>query len=276
MLQSDFGRIDGSISAMYGVAYTVNNELTISDLSHDVPTYDVHRAAYQLYQTIQYWPKGTVFVSVVNPSSKEKHRRVICRTKNGRYIVAPDNGTFTYIDAYIGIDEVRELGELQQKIPESSNSHTFLGRDIYVYNGALLASGDVRFRNMGTRISENKVQRFPVILPKIDTSSVEGTIDMIDTRFGSLWTNLPERYINSLAIRYGDTVNLQITNKDKTILNTDVLFSGSFGDVAVGEPVAYINSLQNIGIGLNQASFSDKYPVEYGPDWHIKISKRKR
>ena len=49
---------------MYGVAYTVNIE--INNLTHDIP-YDIWVASYRLYQTVKYWPKDTVFVSVVDP-----------------------------------------------------------------------------------------------------------------------------------------------------------------------------------------------------------------
>ena len=37
IFQSDFGRADGAVSAMYGVAYSVCSELKISDLTHEIP-----------------------------------------------------------------------------------------------------------------------------------------------------------------------------------------------------------------------------------------------
>ena len=37
ILQSDFGRADGAVSAMYGVANCVNPEIRIYDLTHDIP-----------------------------------------------------------------------------------------------------------------------------------------------------------------------------------------------------------------------------------------------
>ena len=57
ILQSDFGTADGAVSAMYGVAYGVNQDLNISDLTHEIPQYDIWEASYRLIQTVSYWPK---------------------------------------------------------------------------------------------------------------------------------------------------------------------------------------------------------------------------
>ncbi len=48
IFQSDFGRADGAVSAMYGVAYSVCSELKISDLTHEIPQYDIWEASYRL------------------------------------------------------------------------------------------------------------------------------------------------------------------------------------------------------------------------------------
>ena len=68
IFQSDFGRADGAVSAMYGVAYCVCGDLKISDLTHEIPQYDIWEASYRLIQTVSYWPEGAVFVSVVDPT----------------------------------------------------------------------------------------------------------------------------------------------------------------------------------------------------------------
>lgn len=67
VFQSDFGLVDGAVSAMYGVAYTVEPRLNIHDLTHDITPYNIWEASYRLIQTIRYWPQGTIFVSVVDP-----------------------------------------------------------------------------------------------------------------------------------------------------------------------------------------------------------------
>ena len=107
IFQSDFGRADGAVSAMYGVAYSVCSELKISDLTHEIPQYDIWEASYRLIQTVSYWPEGTVFVSVVDPGVGSTRRSIVVRTKGGQYVVTPDNGTLTHIKRLCGIEEAR-------------------------------------------------------------------------------------------------------------------------------------------------------------------------
>ena len=68
---------DGAVSAMYGVAYTVDSELRVFDLTHEIEPYSIWDASYRLIQTVAYWPEGSVFVSVVDPgvgSRPAEHR----------------------------------------------------------------------------------------------------------------------------------------------------------------------------------------------------------
>ena len=86
IFQSDFGRADGAVSAMYGVAYSVCRDLKISDLTHEIPQYDIWEASYRLIQTVSYWPEGAVFVSVVDPGVGSTRRSIVARTEGGQYV----------------------------------------------------------------------------------------------------------------------------------------------------------------------------------------------
>src|SRR5689334_2896660 len=67
VFQSDFGLKDGAVSAMKGVATTIAPNLKIYDLTHEIPAYNIWESGYRLQQTAEFWPSGTVFVSVVDP-----------------------------------------------------------------------------------------------------------------------------------------------------------------------------------------------------------------
>ena len=111
VFQTDFGLVDGAVSAMYGVAYSVEPSLRIHDLTHDITPYNVWEASYRLIQTINYWPEGSVFVSVVDPGVGSDRKSIVAKTKSGRYIVTPDNGTLTHVIRFEGIESVREIDE---------------------------------------------------------------------------------------------------------------------------------------------------------------------
>ena len=74
VFQTDFGTKDGAVSAMKGVATSVDASLKLYDLTHDIPAYNIWEAAYRLDQTVPYWPAGTVFVSVVDPGVGTERR----------------------------------------------------------------------------------------------------------------------------------------------------------------------------------------------------------
>ena len=145
VIQTDFGLADGAVSAMYGVAFNVDPELGVYNLTHEIPQYNIWEASYRLYQTVQYWPKETVFVSVVDPGVGTKRLSVVVKTADGHYIVTPDNGTLTHINESIGIVAVRQIDERVNRLPNSGESYTFHGRDVYVYTAARLAAGVISF-----------------------------------------------------------------------------------------------------------------------------------
>ena len=82
VLQSDFGLVDGAVSAMEGVALSVCEDLKIHHLTHDITPYNIFEASYRLFQTIEYWPENVVFVSVVDPGVGSKRKSVVAHTVN--------------------------------------------------------------------------------------------------------------------------------------------------------------------------------------------------
>jgi len=160
VLQTDFGTSDGAVSAMRGVAYGVDPKLTVADLTHNIPDYDIWVGGYRLFQTANYWPEGTVFVSVIDPGVGTSRKSVVLKTKGGRYFVGPDNGQFTLIAERDGVAELREIDEKVNRLAGSGESYTFHGRDVYAYVGARLASGAITYVNRWARPlpSESVVQ----------------------------------------------------------------------------------------------------------------------
>jgi S-adenosylmethionine hydrolase len=273
VLQTDFGLGDGAVSAMYGVAHTVSDDITIDDLTHEIPPYDIWAASYRLYQTVKYWPKGTVFVSVVDPGVGSTRRSIAAKTSSGHYIITPDNGSLTHILHYQGIDEIRTIDEIKSRLPHSEESHTFHGRDIYAYNGARLASGEITFAELGSIVSAETIETLPIIEATVNQQLLEGSIDVLDVRFGSLWTNIPLAFLKQADIQHDDQLQVTIYHQKKKVYQNIMKFAKSFADVNIGEPLVYVNSLVNIGVAVNQDSFSKLYHIGTGTDWTIQLRK---
>ena len=276
ILQSDFGYADGAVSAMYGVAQGVCPELRVFDLTHDIPQYDIWEASYRLIQTVSYWPKGSVFVSVVDPGVGSTRRSIGVKTAEGQYIITPDNGTLTHIKRMCGIVEARVIDERINRLPNSGESYTFHGRDIYAYTGARLASGIITFEQVGPAVPVDSVIELPVIEARKEEETVTGTIDVLDVRFGSLWTNISRELFAQLGIQHGGRVEVTITNDTRTLYKNIMVYAKSFADVNVGEPLLYINSLDCVAVAINQGSFSKAYNIGTGITWRITLRKAPR
>ncbi|MFG6150553.1 SAM hydrolase/SAM-dependent halogenase family protein [Halobacillus sp. B23F22_1] len=269
VLQSDFGISDGAVSAMHGVANSVDHELKIFDLTHDIPPYDIWDASYRLWQTVTYWTKGTVFVSVVDPGVGSTRRSVAVETGSGQYVITPDNGSLTHISRTEGIVAVREIDESINRLPKSGESYTFHGRDIYAYTGARLASGVISFEGVGPELPISSIVQLPVKEARAEEDKVEGMVDILDIRFGNLWTNISRELFKTLAIPYGGTIEVEIKHDGRSIYKNMMTFGRSFADTHKGEPLVYINSLDNMAVAINQGSFAKAYDIRTGSNWVV-------
>ena len=276
VLQTDFGLGDGAVSAMYGVAYSVSEDLMVADLTHEIPQYDIWEASYRLIQTVAYWPKGTVFVSVVDPGVGSTRRSIAVETVTGQYIITPDNGTLTHVKKMIGIREARVIDESVNRLPNSGESYTFHGRDVYVYTGARLASGIIDFAGVGPEADKESVIELPTVDAVYDGEKVCGTIDVLDVRFGSLWTNISRETFRKLGVEYGGRVEIVIENETRILYKNILVFAESFAKVSVGEALVYINSLDNIAVAINQGSFARAYSIGTGTNWRITVRRAPR
>lgn len=273
IFQSDFGTADGAVSAMYGVAYSVSKDINLFNLTHDIPQYNIWEASYRLIQTVSYWPEGSVFVSVVDPGVGSNRKSIAVKTKSGQYIITPDNGTLTHIKRVLGIVEAREIDEKVNRLPNSGASYTFHGRDIYAYTGARLAAGVIDFEGVGPEIEVKDIVELPVVESTKTKDVVTGTIDVLDVRFGSLWTNISRELFASIGIKYGDRVEVSIKNDTREVYRNIMTYATSFAEVHVGETLVYVNSLDNLAVAINQGSFSKAYNIQTGTNWIISIRK---
>lgn len=271
VLQTDFGKGDGAVSAMYGVALCVDSDLKIFDLTHDIPQFNIWEGSYRLYQTISYWPAGTVFVSVVDPGVGTDRLSIVVKTKQNQYVITPDNGTLTHIKQSIGIVAVRQIDEKVNRLPRSGESYTFHGRDVYAYTGARLAAGVISFEEVGPELNVDDIVELPNPLPSLEDGIVHGNIDILDIRFGNLWTNIPRELFLKAGIQYGDSLEVTIANDTQQVYKNIMTFGRSFADSRLGEPLLYVNSLDKLGVAINQGSFAKAYHIEMGYKWKISI-----
>lgn len=270
VFQSDFGLKDGAVSAMKGVAMGVDEKLRLFDLTHEIPAYNIWDAAYRLEQTVPYWPAGTVFVSVVDPGVGTERLSVVMKTKTGHFIVTPDNGTLTLVAESLGIDSLRQIDESINRRQGSAASYTFHGRDVYAYTAARLASGKITFGDVGP-LRAPKVHSLPYQKALIQDGTIKGFIPILDVQYGNVWTNIPSTMLEQAGIKLNSLIEVSIFHMGKRVMKEQMTYGNTFGTVRPGQPIAYLNSLLNLSLAINEGGFAKKHGIANGNEWTIEI-----
>jgi S-adenosylmethionine hydrolase len=271
VLLTDFGTQDGAVAAMKGVAYSVSQDLLISDLSHENPS--IFAGAYRLYQTEQFWPEGTVFVAVVDPGVGTKRLSVVLKTRTGRYFVGPDNGLLSLVAERDGILGLRQIDERVNRRPGSDDSHTFHGRDVFAYTGARLAAGIIGFEQVGPALPPQSLISIAYRKPQRAGAKVSGIIPVLDVQFGNVWSNIPKSLFDELQVALGTPLRVRMYHNGQLIDDAVAPYQRTFGDVSIGKPLVYINSLLNVAVAINQGNYAAQHKIDSGPDWTIEIGK---
>lgn len=272
VLETDFGVRDGAVAAMKGVALGVDRGLVVHDLTHDIPPFDVWSGAYQLDITMPYWPKGTVFVAVVDPGVGTERGAVVARTKTGHYIVGPDNGLLTLVAEHYGVEAVRKIDEAKHRLPGSEKSYTFHGRDVFAVTAAKLASGAIEFEGVGPALPGD-VKRLDYARPAHKDGVASGMVPSLDVNFGNVWTNIDRATFDALGVAKGAPVEVVIAREGEPVFKGPLPYVNTFADVTEGEPLLYFNSDDKVAFAINYGDFAGEHGVQAGPDWRVELRK---
>lgn len=275
VFQTDFTYKEGAVCAMYGVVKSVDRSLDIIDGSHEIPQYDIWSASYRLYQSMKFWPEGTVFVSVVDPGVGTKRRAAVAKTSDGYYVVTPDNGSLTHLKKWVGIQEIREIDENVNRLrgKDTEGVSIFHGRDLFGYCAAKFASGIISYEEVGPAYSVDEIVELPIYEPSIEKGYVKGIFEIEDPNFGNLWTNIKLKDFNEAGFNYGEYLKVKIYHEDDLRFEKEVLFEKSFGFAKKGEPIIYNNELMKVSMAVSQGSLKDEYSLGFGPEWTVEFTK---
>jgi S-adenosyl-L-methionine hydrolase (adenosine-forming) len=189
-LLTDFGTRDVYVASLKGVILSLNPEVNLVDLSHEVDPQDIRAGALMLAEAAAAFPPGAIHLAVVDPGVGSRRRALAARCR-GHYWVGPDNGLFHLI-----FRRAPDLAVVSLENPAYFRprvSATFHGRDIFAPVAAHLSLG-VGLDDLGPRVTD------PVSLtiaePEFGPEVIRGEIVYVD-RFGNLVSNLPAEELTS-------------------------------------------------------------------------------
>jgi S-adenosylmethionine hydrolase len=254
VFMTDFGTDNDAVPICKGVMLGIDPDVRIIDLTHQVTPYSILEGARFLYGTTPYYPAGTIFEVVVDPTVGSSRKAVVVKSKHGQYFVLPDNGLMTMVQDRDGLEGAREITNPEWMIGQKLSS-TFHGRDIFSPAAAHLARGD-DWTQAGPEVPVEKLVRLDIPMATLDSNGIRGTIVAIDRPFGSLISNIDGEDFRKLGYAHGDQVHLTLGGKPVVLP-----FVKTFSDVAVGKPLLYIDSRGHVALAINRGNYSATYHV---------------
>jgi len=254
-LLSDFGLSDVYVGVIKGAISQINPNLSVIDLTHQIPPQNIAAARFCLLNAYDYFPSGTVHVAVVDPGVGSIRRAIAVQFAQG-YLVGPDNGLFSGVLSQSSASAAVELTNSQYwRTPAPST--TFHGRDIFAPVGAHLANG-VALSQLGEQIDVNTLVQLDLAQVRVTPLAIYGCVQYIDG-FGNLITNIPASYV-------------QERNWNVVVANALNIPGGkTYSDVIAGSAISLIGSHGYIEIAISCGNACSQLQVELGAEVQVLI-----
>lgn len=252
LFMTDFGVSDDSVAICKGVMLSIDPNLHIIDISHQVTPYSILDGARYLAGASPYFPSGSVFVVVIDPGVGSARKPIVVKSNKGQFFVLPDNGLMTMVAQRDGIESVREITNASWMIGTALSS-TFHGRDIFSPVGAHIAHGE-DWTQVGPELKD--IVRLKIDAPVLDSSGLHASVIALDGPYGNLITNIDASEFEKLNYALGEKIRARIANREIILP-----FVKTFSDVPIQHTLLYVDSRGHMAIAINQGNFAKTYHI---------------
>lgn len=246
-LTTDLGHSDFYQAALKGSIISLYPEVRLVDITHEIPSFDMQRAAFVLKNVYTFFPKGTVHLIGIDTVFKEDNRYVAMKF-NGHYFVGADNGIFSIILADKEATEIVELNLMQ----DLKFLH-FPLVDILTKAACHIAKGG-ELLEIGEKIEETLDRR--TIQPSVSEDSIHGRVVYIDS-FGNVISNISKELFNK--VQKGRKFTLWFKRKES--INK---LSWHYSEVIEGEKLCLFGISDYLEIAINKGSASKLLGLKHG------------
>jgi S-adenosylmethionine hydrolase len=260
-LLTDFGYRDHYVGAMKGVIATLAPKTRVIDITHGIPPQSVTAGAIALHQSWRFFPKGTIFVAVVDPGVGTLRLPIAIDTRAGARFVGPDNGVLYLAANDAGVRRIVELRASKYRLKEVSA--TFHGRDIFAPAAAWLAT-ETPITSLGPTLKQMTELSFEAPVRRSD--ALTGKVIYIDG-FGNLVTNIDRATLDVFAASF------RVPLLSVTIVNgAPMEIVQAYGDAPTGAPLATFGSFGFLEIAIRDGSAASIFGVGEGAPVRVIVS----
>jgi S-adenosylmethionine hydrolase len=251
---SDYGHADEFVGVCKAVMLGLAPELTIIDVTHDVPPHDVRAGALALVRAVQYLPEGVV-IAVVDPGVGTDRRAIAVETEAGIFL-GPDNGLLAPAVAMVG-GSGRAVSLTNEDYHLAAPGPTFAGRDIFAPAAGYLASG-VPLGALGEEIDPIGMVPGLVSLPNVENGTIVGEVWWVD-RFGNCQLNIDPAELQRLGVDVGGSVELRFGGQTRM-----ARWVRSYADAKPSELVVLVDSYGLLSVAFDRRAAADECKLRAG------------
>lgn len=238
VLFTDFGLEDSYVGQLHGVLAQHAPGVPIIDLFHSVPSFGIQAAAYLLPAYTGDFPRGSVFLCVVDPGVGT-NRRALMIEIDDRWYVGPDNGLFSILARRSSSCHCHAINWRPPRL-----SPSFHGRDLFAPVAAMLALGE-RPDAEPTELTFPKGPKWPDDLTRV----------LYIDHYGNVITGMRASQLSeSAVIRVGDH---------------KIIHARVFGDTTRGTIFWYENANGLVEIAKNQGNANQELRLGLGAEIEI-------
>ena len=212
-------------------------DANIIDISHDIPAFDLHQAAFIVKHFYRNFPEGTIHIIAVNGEASLQTPHTLVH-HNGHYFIGADNGIFSLI-----FDDMPSL-IIELDIIQNSDYFTFPARDVFAKAACHIAAGNP-LEELGPR--RDNVMKKITYMPVVRGDILQGQVVYIDN-YGNALTNITEKLFRSHVKNRKFNINFRTANYQISKINS------SYKEVSPGEMLALFSSTGLLEIAIRDGN----------------------
>lgn len=255
---SDYGTTDEFVGVVHSVIRSIAPHVTVIDITHHVPPYDVRAGGLTLARSAQYLVPGVV-LAVVDPEVGTARRAVAVEVGGGESVlVGPDNGLLAPAVAMCGgATRAVELSNPDFQLP--APGPTFAGRDVFAPAAAHLCNG-VELDDLGEPIDVSTLLPATVPVTYEEDGALVAEVLWVDA-YGNAQLNVDPDEIES----FGDRVRLEFRGDTHVARRVD-----AFNEIGPNEVGLVVDSYGLLAVVVDRHSVASELGLQ--PSTEVRIT----
>lgn len=236
-LTTDWGPVDHYAGAVKAAIISRLPDARIIDITHNVPPFDLKKAAFILRNSWHLFPEKTIHIIGINTEESDSIPHVVLEYKK-HFFIGADNGIFSLL-----FNELpKNVFELQ--IPQDTNYFIFSTRDRFVKTAVYLALGN-DIEELG--IPRQQVTTFLSMQPILNDNRLQTRVIYIDN-YQNVFLNVTSDEFRQMG--QGRRFTLNIKGKPNDVSEVHDAYS----EVAEGEIVVLFSTTGFVEVALNKGN----------------------